>query len=154
MFITLFIALLAQTAAPAPPANAAVDSLHWLSGCWSRDANGRRTEEHWMRPAGGTLLGMSRTVANGRTLEFEHLLIRADGADILYVAKPSRQAEATFKLVDHSSDWRRLRFENPQHDFPQRIEYELAGDDALTARISGPSGGRERTVTYPMKRGC
>jgi hypothetical protein len=149
-FLFVLVSLGTQT----PSQTASVDSLGWLSGCWSREANGRRTEEHWMKPAGGTLLGMSRTVANGRTVEFEHLLIRADGADVLYVAKPSRQAEASFKLVDHSPDWRRLRFENPQHDFPQRIEYELAGDESLTATISGRSGGRERTIAYPMKRGC
>ena len=136
------------------PQEPAIDRLSWLAGCWSREADGRRTEEHWMKPAGGTLLGMGRTVAGGRTVEYEHLLIRADGPDLYYVAKPARQPEASFKLVEHSDNWRRLRFENPQHDFPQHIVYELAGDEALTAQISGTAGGRQRTVNYSMKRGC
>ena len=138
----------------ASPQGPDVGGLSWLAGCWSRDSNGRHIEEHWTRPAGGTLLGMGRTVDGARTVDYEHLLIHVEGPDVYYVAKPARQPEARFKLVHRSDDWRRVRFENPAHDFPQRITYELTATDTLKAQISGSSGGRERTVEFPMTRGC
>lgn len=107
-----------------------------------------------MKPAGGTLIGMGRTVEGTRTVDYEHLVIQAEGGEVYYIATPFRQPQARFRLVDHSEDWRRLRFENPAHDFPQRITYELTAPDTMEARISGTSGGRERTIRFPMGRGC
>ena len=39
------------------------------------------------------------------------------------------------------------RFENPQHDFPQRIEYRRTGH-ALHAEIAGPRQGKERVIAF------
>jgi len=43
---------------------------------------------------------------------------------------------------------RRVRFENPEHDWPTSIEYTLGADGRLTALVSGP----ERTETYVWHR--
>ena len=43
-------------------------------------------------------------------------------------------------------------FENPQHDFPQRIIYRLEKDGSLLARIEGVNQGREKGINFPMKR--
>lgn len=45
-----------------------------------------------------------------------------------------------------------VRFENPQHDFPQGMAYRRAGSDSLVASIDGPSGGAPRTLRFPMRR--
>jgi hypothetical protein len=41
-------------------------------------------------------------------------------------------------------------FENPGHDFPQRLIYRRDGD-RLTARIEGQAGGRTRTVEWAYR---
>ena len=46
---------------------------------------------------------------------------------------------------------REARFENLEHDFPQRIIYRRDGD-SLTGRIEGVSMGKERAVDFPLKR--
>ena len=126
-----------------------VDQLAWISGCWGgRDAN-RVYSEQWMKPEGGLMLGMSRTIIGGKATEFEFLQIRQQGTDIFYVAKPSGQAEASFKLMQHSK--REAVFENPAHDFPQRIIYRLQPDGSMTARIEGKMNGGERGIDFPMK---
>jgi hypothetical protein len=128
-----------------------INDLAWLKGCWGLSRNGRETTEHWLKPAGGTMLGISRTVAEGKTVEFEFTQIRQEpNGEIFFIAKPSGQPEATFKLIKGSVN--EVIFENPQHDFPQRVIYRRQGDDALLGRIEGVSKGKERSVDFPMTR--
>ena len=131
-------------------ASASVDDLSWISGCWELRNGNRTTTEWWMKPSGGTMIGMSRTVTGDKTTAFEFLQIRQQSSDLFYVAKPSGQEEASFKLVRRSD--REAIFENPQHDFPQRIIYRLQADGSLAARIEGKMNGTDRGVDYPMKR--
>jgi hypothetical protein len=128
-----------------------INDLAWLKGCWSLNRNGRETTEHWLKPAGGTMLGISRTVADGKTVEFEFTQIRQEpNGDIFFIAKPSSQPEATFKMTKSSAH--EVIFENPQHDFPQRVIYRLQCDGSLLGRIEGVSKGKEKAVDFPMTR--
>jgi hypothetical protein len=93
------------------------------------------------------MLGMSRTVAGDKTIEFEYLRIeqRADG--IYYVAHPKARCPGTdFKLTRASAT--EAVFENPQHDFPKRIIYRKTGDNSLSASIDGGEGTRAITFSY------
>ncbi len=138
---------LADTAESSP---ATIADLGWLAGCWSLSANERTVREQWMPPDGDALLGMSRTVAAGRTLEYEFVRIVARDGTLVYVAQPSGQPEASFRM--RSSGPREVVFENPEHDFPQRIGYRSASDDALTAWIEGKHGDSERRIEFPYHR--
>lgn len=149
--LVLFAAAL--TAAPPPAAPGAphvIGDVGWLAGCWTNAAGERRMDEQWMAPAGGTMFGMSRTVARGRTVASEFLELREEGDDVFYIARPSGQAETRFRLTEAAPG--RAVFENRAHDFPQVIRYSLDGD-ALLARIEGPGeGGRTRAIDFPMQR--
>jgi len=109
--------------------------ISWISGDWQTAPGGRaQIEEHWTVVAGATMMGMSRTVAGEKTVEFEYLRIeqRADG--IYYVAHPKARCPGTdFKLTRASATEAVL--ENPEHDFPKRIIYRKTADDSLTAII-------------------
>jgi len=123
--------------------------LAFLAGCWKFERNGRVTEEHWLAPAGGSLMGVSRTVAGGKTVEFEFLQIRDLPDGLTYIARPSGQPEASFKAA--TSRPGEIVFENPTHDFPQRIRYRRAGD-ALHARVEGKRNGKTDGFDYPYVR--
>src|SRR6185436_13924836 len=69
----------------------AVKDVAWIAGCWGVDRNGRHVSEQWMLPDGGTMMGVSRTVAGGKTTEWEFLIIREGAKGLEYVAKPSGQ---------------------------------------------------------------
>ena len=102
-----------------------------------------------MQVAGASMMGMSRTVAGDKTVEFEYLRIeqRADG--IYYVAHPKARCPGTdFKLMRASAT--EAVFENPQHDFPKRIIYRKGADDSLTASIDGGEG--TKAMTYAFRR--
>jgi hypothetical protein len=122
--------------------------LTWISGDWQTAPGGRaQIEEHWTLAAGASMMGMGRTVAGDKTVEFEYLRIeqRADG--IYYVAHPKGRCPGTdFKLTRASAT--EAVFENPQHDFPKRITYRKGADDSLTATIDGGEGSKARTFSY------
>lgn len=150
MRIVTMLAVFAAFTVPVTCQSAATTAdLKFLTGCWSLDVKGRKVEEHWMAPAGGSLMGVSRTVANGKTTEFEFLQIRDLPEGLTYIAKPSNQPEAKFVAATKTAD--EVVFENPKHDFPQRIRYRLKGD-TLHARIEGTINGKERAIDFPYQR--
>lgn len=126
-----------------------IADVAWIAGCWDATRNGRHVAEHWMAPAGGTMMGVSRTTAGGKTTEWEFLIIRQGAQGLDYVAKPSGQPEATFTATRASAN--EVTFENPSHDFPKRIIYRREGD-ALTASIEGPMNGQHRRIDFPYKK--
>ena len=84
------------------------------------------------------MLGGSRTVAGGGVREYEHLHIRAAGDTLVYTAIPARQQQTDFRAVAPQEGV--VSFENPAHDFPQKITYRRITADSLVARVEG--GGR------------
>lgn len=145
--VPLFVLLLTGNAASQTTRLA---DLAWIAGAWETAPGGKRqSEEHWTTAAGGTMMGMSRTVAGEKTVEFEYLRIeqRADG--IYYVAHPKARCPGTdFKLTRASAN--EAVFENPQHDFPKRIIYRKGADDSLTASVDGGEG--TKAISYAYRR--
>jgi len=114
--------------------------LSWMSGSWSGAAGGVDMEEHWTAPKGNSMFGVHRDVAKGRTASFEFLRIEQQGDQIVYLSMPNGRSPATpFPLKEISGT--RVVFENPAHDFPQRIIYWKDGNE-LRARIEGTMNGK------------
>lgn len=131
-----------------PPAT--IDQMAWLKGCWVQTRPNGAVEELWMGPAGGVMLGMGRTVRDGKLRDYEYTrIVEAEGS-LAYVAEPSGQEKATFPLKELTPD--QAVFENPAHDFPQRVIYRRTGPDAIVGRIEGQIGGQARSVDFPYKR--
>ena len=127
-----------------------VAQLGWLAGCWAAVGGEAGSGEIWMAPAAGTLLGIGRTVRGGATREHEFMQIRDTPAGLVFIARPSGQAETSFAL--ERAGPRGVSFHNPVHDFPQRVVYESPDDDTLDARIEGQRNGQQRTIRLPYKR--
>jgi hypothetical protein len=129
----------------APPAR--VSELAWMSGHWeSLTVRGRWTEEIWSTPRGGVMLGYSRSGTNDRMREFEFLRVAAGPDGIpAYLAQPGGQPPVAFRLTAH--DATSATFDNPQHDFPQRIVYRRSGD-TMVATISALDGSNAMSWTY------
>ena len=143
--------LIATAIMPVAVLPATIDDLAWLSGCWAAAGQQAGSGEQWMSPAGGTMFGMSRSVRDGKTIAFEFIRIveQADGG-LKFIASPSGQNTTSFSMLSLSDD--EVIFENPDHDFPQRIIYRLLSDEDLLGRIEGTIDGMERAVDFPMKK--
>ncbi|NNG15374.1 MAG: hypothetical protein HKM89_02755 [Gemmatimonadales bacterium] len=146
-----FLALLSCT----PPAYSTqsptgIDRAGWLSGCWERGSGDRTIEEQWMAPRGDAMVGMSRSVRDGRLVGYELVLIRGDTTGLVYEAHPSGQESAQFPAILVSDT--ALVFEDLEHDFPQRIGYDGVGADSLIGWIEGERGGELRRIDFPYRR--
>ena len=60
------------------------------------------------------------------------------------------ESQASFKLIECKDG--RVVFENPTHDFPQRIIYHVDKDGLLMASIEGIDKGNQKKVDFPMRR--
>lgn len=123
-----------------------VADLGWIAGHWEGPVGRAQAEEHWIAPAGGAMLGVSRTIARDRMVGFEFLRIEKRAAGIFYVAQPGGRPPTDFKLTQSGAT--SAVFENPQHDHPKIITYRLEGADTLVARIEGDEGGRHKVQEF------
>ena len=128
-----------------------IDDLKWLAGCWASVGGETGSGEQWTIPAGNTLFGVSRSVKAGKTVAYEFMQIHTnDAGKIEFIARPSGQTGATFVLKSLTEN--EVIFENPTHDFPQRIIYRLKSSRDLEARIEGEVNGESRMADFPLKR--
>jgi hypothetical protein len=123
--------------------------LAWLTGGWQSTLGKARIEEHWIQPDGGTMLGLSRTVAGGRTISFEFLRIESRAEGTFYVAQPQGRPPVEFKLIEGAENG--VVFENPQHDHPKIIRYAKEVDGSLRAEIEGDEKGKHKKMIFKFR---
>ncbi len=152
---------MAPVTAAAPWAQSAsptLDDLAFMRGCWEGSFESRRgagtIEEFYTSPSANIILGTTRYIRDGRTVQFEFSLILADSSGILLRPYPGGRASADdFRLTELKGG--RAVFESPEHDYPKRIIYWTEVDRTRVARIDGgtddPGGSvwRMRAVPCP-----
>ncbi len=127
-----------------------VGQLEWLAGKWEGREGTVRLEEYWMSPRGGVMPGLHRDLFAGGSAYFEYLRIaETDVGTIYYVSRLGKEPTA-FRLI-HSSKGKAV-FENPDHEFPQRVTYRLDEEGALHVELSGTLFTEERSYEYVYRR--
>ena len=123
--------------------------LSWFVGDWQMSHERVTIEEHWIPAKGGLMLGLSRTVSGGRAVAFEFLRIEERENGIYYVAQPKGRPPTDFKLIKLED--KAVVFENPDHDFPRIIRYQLKSDGTLLAQIEGKLRGKVSTQSFAYR---
>lgn len=143
------LVMIAAASLPGAAEGPGIQRVAWLQGCWEAASAGRVVEEQWTAPRGRSMVGLSRTVRGGEMTEYELVVVRERGDRLVYVAHPSGQPSAEFlsTTVERES----VVFENPGHDFPQRIGYRRQGI-SLLAWIEGTRDGKPRRIEFPYQR--
>lgn len=144
------LTLLIVFSAGAQRKTAKLADLSWLAGCWESSNKATTVNEQWMEPDGGVMLGMGRTVKDGRAVDWEFMRIEERGDGLAFIAKPRASPDETaFPMIRLSAT--EVVFENPAHDFPQRVIYRLDGEK-LSARVEGNMNGRTRGIDFGYVR--
>lgn len=130
------------------PAKAEIGDLEWMSGAWvGTSRSGASIEERWSPPLGGAMLAVSRTVnASGKMVAFEYLRIIERDGGLVYTAQPGGAKATEFVLSERSPT--RAVFDNPRHDYPKRIVYELSPEGDLSATVGFMKGGTPRRFDF------
>ena len=112
----------------------------FMTGCWGLVEGEHWTQECWMEPRGGLMLGASREGLGDKLKSWEHLRVQAGAGDkLVYLASPGGRTPVPFTATKVTSS--EVEFTNAAHDYPQRIRYQLKGDK-LEAEISLIDGSK------------
>jgi len=130
------------------PAKATLADLNWLEGNWAGTrSTGSTFEERWSPAKGGAMLAVSRSVnTSGKMFAFEFLRIVERDGGLVYIAQPNGAPPTEFVLSELSG--KRAVFDNPRHDYPKRIVYELSAKGALTATTGYLKGGTPQMFEF------
>lgn len=127
-----------------------LQSVAFMAGCWRGAIPNGYMEEYYSTPTANLILGTTRYVRGGRTVDFEFTRIEASDSGIVLMPQPRGRPPTPFRLT--SSDSGSATWENPAHDFPQRILYRRHGRDSLVAAIEGPGSEGTRRIEWRMGR--
>jgi hypothetical protein len=130
-----------------------IESARWLLGSWeNRTAEGIAIEQ-WKSENDSVFAGNSYFIIGNDTASAESITLEQQGDNLYYVptVKGQNNDQAVVFVLTISTE-NRLVFENPKHDFPQKITYHSITEDSLLAEISGTIEGKEKTIPFPMTR--
>jgi hypothetical protein len=128
--------------------------LDWIVGEWKRDGRRGEVYESWQRLSDRTIEGDSWIVSSsdGKEYPIESLLLIEMAGELFYIPKVAEN-EYPVPFRRTSMEPGHVVFENPTHDFPQKIIYHRNGDHGLTVTIVGPGqGGESRQVDFHFRR--
>jgi len=124
-------------------------SLDWMLGTWERTnvRPGTTAFEKWEKKDDRTFTGMGWSMKGKDTTFIEKLRLEVKEDALYYVADVRENATPTyFKITEQSKSG--FKSENPDHDFPKVISYQLE-DKILTAIISD---GGDKKMGFVFKR--
>lgn len=132
---------------------ATIRQMGYLTGAWEQTENGMTVREVWSEPTGSAMAGVSIAASEmpGKKTHMEFMSIVEKDGTLVFTARIDGQTPTDFTLKEADNGY--AVFENPAHDFPQRIIYEIAGGmDVLKARIEGTIDGKPRSVDWTYRR--
>lgn len=125
----------------------------WLLGTWQGLTPEGSVSESWEQVNDSTYSGLGVFTAGKDTVSREAIKLERRGGKVLYIPTVSQQNNGqavSFTLT--SSSEKELVFENPAHDFPQKIRYLKISADSIVAEISAKADGGEQSQKFPMKK--
>jgi Domain of unknown function (DUF6265) len=147
--LLLSLALLTQ---PTPN----IESVSWLAGHWAGTGTDDVSEEVWLPPTAGAMVGMWRWAGNGSVRLYELLTIAPEGNQLVLRLRHFRpnlngleEKDAPLVLPAVRVGEREVVFEGPGSEGQTRIVYRQTSADTLESMVS--RGTREPQV-FQFKR--
>ncbi|WP_296151419.1 DUF6265 family protein [uncultured Flavobacterium sp.] len=131
----------------------AIENANWLIGRWENNSEEGNLSEFWTRENDSTFHGESYFVIGKDTVFGEKVELMQRGKDFIFearVAKQNDEKPVPFKLTKSSKT--EMVWENPAHDFPNKIVYQKVGKDSLVAEIFGTKDGKPKSEIFKMKK--
>lgn len=127
-----------------------LDNLKFMEGPWEADRGSGVSQETWMPPAGGTMLGLSRTLREGRTTFTEFLKIEEkDGKLILTICQ--KLGGPAMTLIAGKVSPSEVVFEPVDDPNKATVTYRLV-EKELHATVAGIREGEPYKIEFKFKR--
>lgn len=142
---------LALTPLPVLSCDEGAEFPDWMTGAWARSEGENWADEYWTPPRAGIMIGASRS-GKGEKLQFwEHMrIVREADGKLAFWAITGDQKPVRFVATQKTAE--EIVFENPGHDYPQRIHYWREGKE-LKAQISLIDGNKPVEFSFRMMGG-
>jgi len=129
-------------------------ATEWLVGSWGHTSPEGALSEKWEKVNDSVMHGESYFVVGGKDTVFaETVALTSEKGKLAYtVTVPGQNNEKPVRFDLTSSTESQLVFENPQHDYPNKIVYNKITNDSLVAEISGMQKGKPAREQFAMKR--
>ena len=125
----------------------------WLLGTWQNQSAKGILTESWQQLNDSTFVGQSNFVSGGDTISSESIRLEQRKDTLYYIPTVADQNEGkavVFTLTGLTDST--VTFENPGHDFPQKIAYRFQRPDSLIAEVSAAVEGKTKALTFRMRR--
>ena len=130
-----------------------LNPAQWIVGNWEQKTDKGILTESWQRLNDSVFVGSCYFINESDTLHRETMLLEQRADSITYSANVTGQnndkaVPFTFTTANTNS----LVFENPTHDYPQKIVYQKNKSNDLVVTVSGMLRGKKSMETYTMSR--
>ncbi|QSB26141.1 DUF6265 family protein [Flavobacterium sp. CLA17] len=123
----------------------------WLIGNWENKSPDGLLIENWQKVNDSTFSATSYFIKGKDTLHFEKIVLSQKGEKLTYSATVNGQNnDKAIDFPSTSETETKLVFENPQHDYPQKISYTKGANNTLTAEVTGKLQGKLTTERFIM----
>lgn len=123
----------------------------WLIGNWENKSPDGLLIENWQKVNDSTFSATSYFIKEKDTLHFEKIVLSQKGEKLTYSATVNGQNnDKAIDFPSTSETETKLVFENPQHDYPQKITYTKGANNSLTAEVTGKLQGKLTTERFIM----
>lgn len=127
--------------------NVSLQNLEFLIGTWK--VEGKESYESWKKK-GDKLFGQAYKIKEGQKIVSENIELKTIENEIIYTPTVFDQNEGKgipFKLISSENDL--FSFENPQHDFPKKVQYRILNDHELHVSVLGEN---DEGFSFKMKK--
>lgn len=138
---------------PPKPRYELLQQASWLLGSWQSELPEGTIVEEWKTLNDSVFSARSFFVSGKDTSFGETITLEQKGEELYYipVVKDQNQGKpVSFRLTSPAGA--ELAFENPEHDFPQRIVYRKTAEDSLMTEVSGTMQGKFHSEKLPMTK--
>ncbi|GAB3715403.1 DUF6265 family protein [Flavobacterium koreense] len=131
-----------------------LEKANWILGEWEKTDSLGTLREIWERLDDSTFIGLSYYIQNKKdTLHNEQVELMQNGDHLIYSATikgENNDSPIPFQMTKDEDSL--LVFENPKHEYPQKIQYKLMKNGSLIATISGKQNGKNSAENYSMNK--
>ncbi|MEO7977710.1 DUF6265 family protein [Flavobacterium sp.] len=130
-----------------------IKAADWLIGNWQNTSDEGVLNENWQKVNDSTFSATSHFIKGKDTLHFENIVLAQKSETLTYIATVKGQNDGKPVAFSSTSETEnKLTFENPQHDYPQKITYTKGVNNTLTAEISGKLQGKLTSEKFIMTK--
>ena len=127
--------------------------LYGLEGMWLMKTSKGFIGEEWKKVDQDYLQNRGFMIRGMDTIITETVALRNKADGIFYISTVEQQNNkqpVAFKLTSGSKG--SFVFENPEHDFPKRITYQLVNKDSVYAWIDGGAANPRKRSSFEYNR--